>query len=184
MMGIVQRIFSRSEHGLRLQPMSRLADATREQTRKELISMALRDTLKRYGFPAHCVAAEGVPGSSAGRSRGMHVQFVIRDCTPSFLPYAVAVQAAVRARLLRLDPFSASWVVGMSWRFEPVDTNQWPQLSAPRRVDASAPSGVVHSNPGRASFKDDFERSEVEHSALLARSGDFSPTLPMQHLPG
>lgn len=161
--------------------MSRLQVASQEQTRRELIAMALRDTLKRHGLAPGCIAAEGVPSVAPGRQRGMHVQLVFRDWQPSLLAYVVALEAAVRGRLERLDPLSPSWIAGVSWRFEPTDRTQWPQLPTAVPGQAAArPRAHRDASPRHGT-------TAALHRLLQAGDGafgtdgrpDFSATQPM-----
>jgi hypothetical protein len=160
--------------------MSRLQASTREQTRRELIAMALRDTLKKHGLSQGCITAEPVPSGAPGRQRGMHIQMVFRDCEPGLSSYAVALEAAVKSRLERLDPLSASWITGLSWRFEPTDLAVWPQL--PRHAQQRGLPPVLSDVVPLASATPVQKLLLAGESALQAGLGlrpDFSPTLPM-----
>lgn len=178
-MGFVALLFGKAPKNTQQAPASRLQSATREQTRRQLVTMALRDTLKRTGLATDCITAEGLVGSAA-RERGLHVQLVIRSYQPTLLSYVVAFEHALRVTLRRLDPLSPTWMLGITWRFEPENPLTWPQLpSAQRRPAEMAPSATpssasnAHLNallqPGDATFR----------HRRAAQSG-FSPTLPMQ----
>lgn len=158
---------------------SRLAFATREQTRRELIAMAVRDTLKKHGIAAGCIAGEALEVVAAGRERGMHLQLVFKDWQPSLLSYVVALEASIRARLLRLDPLSANWITGVSWRFEP--GQQWPQMPSGKWTAASTAARQALRTGTRRSVEKLLESGDTAFGAG-ARTPDFSPTLPMQHV--
>ncbi|MEJ8839998.1 hypothetical protein [Ramlibacter sp. AN1133] len=178
-MGLVTRLFGRKRSEAREAGLSHLQIATREQTRRELIALALRDTLKRHGLAAGCITAEALP-SVVGRRRGLHIQLVFRDWQPSLLSYVVALEAAVKARLAHLDPLSTSWLMGMSWRFEPTERSLWPQLPAPELRSRSPPVlrdaiGAAHRFP-----KDNLlPAGDDRFQDSIAARPDFSPTLPM-----
>jgi hypothetical protein len=66
---------------------SRLQATTRERTRRELISMAVRDTLKKHELAAGCITVDALPGFTATKHRGMHIQLVFREWQPNLLPW-------------------------------------------------------------------------------------------------
>lgn len=175
-MGLLARLLGRSQAALPAPPAVRPEEALRDQTRKELISMALRDTLKKHGIRSGCIAAEGLPCVSAARQRGLHVQLVFRDWDPGVLRYVVALEAAVRSRLLRLDPLSAAWVVGMSWRFAPLDPSTWPQLSPPDPLHARMAAAPAASN---GTLRQVLSVGDAFHARKAYGARDFGPTLPM-----
>jgi hypothetical protein len=178
-MAFLARFFGAAPKPLKEQKLSQLQSSTREQTRQQLLTMALRDTLKRNGLLTDCLAAEGVPGSIPGRGRGMHVQLVIRDWEPNLLSYVVALEHAFRSTLRRLDPLSPSWMFGITWRFEPKNPLTWPQLPASRERKLAQVAQSVTVTPSRKASLDTLLQSgdvAFEHRA----SGDFMPTLPIQ----
>jgi hypothetical protein len=164
--------------------MSRLQAATRERSRRELISTAVWDTLKKHGLPAGCVTVDALPGLTPTRHRGMHIQLIFRDWEPSQSSYVVALEAAVKSRLGRLDPLSPSWIIGMSWRFEPEDRTVWPRLPTPGQ--SSARTNAVRSLGCPAPTVDLrklLQSGDVAFTftarAQNASATEFSPTLPM-----
>ena len=184
-MGLVARLLGRDTKAEQAdRRMSQLQAATRERTRRELISMAVRDTLKKHGLPAGCITADALTSATSTRQRGMHIQFVFRDWQPSLLSYVVALELAVRERLQRLDPLSGAWITGASWRFDPHDRKAWPQLPNP------GPSGVAPAprranDPARSAGALDKLLQAGDEAFLGARArqavgADFSPTLPMR----
>jgi hypothetical protein len=185
-MGLVERLLGRpgKNDAVDERGVSRLQSVTRERTRRELISMAVRDTLKKHGLADSAITAEALPSVTATKHRCMHIQLVFRDWQPSLLAYVVALESAVKERLHRLDPLSPSWITGMSWRFEPHDRKVWPQLPTP----APASTRVAPARPADAGRPQSLEKllrsgDEVFMGtvhAQLAAPADFSPTLPMR----
>lgn len=180
-MGLVARLFGKTPKHSQEQGLSRLQVETREQTRRELISMALRDTLKRHGLAAGCITADAMSGIVVGRQRGMHVQLVFKDWQPTVLSYVVALEQAFKARLRRLDPLSATWILGASWRFEPRDPMSWPQLpvAGERKVADVAQPVAVRGRP-TASVEGLLQSGDAAFRQRGAAQADFGPTLPMQ----
>lgn len=176
-MGFVGRLFGMKPKNAQEQRMSQLQASTREQTQRQLLTMALRDTLKRNGLVTDCLTAEGIPGSGAARGRGMHVQLVFRDGEPGLLPYAVALEHAFRSTLRRLDPLSTQWMLGLTWRFEPTNPLTWPQLPASRT--SKLPRMVQSVKVAVASRKASLDTLLQSNDASFQHA-DFTPTLPMQ----
>jgi hypothetical protein len=177
-MEFLARLFGERPSASKEQKLSQLQASTREQTRQQLLTMALRDTLKRNGLASDCLTAEGVPGAIAGRGRGMHVQLVFRDWEPDLLSYVVALEHAFRTTLRRLDPLSPSWMFGITWRFEPGNPLTWPQLPASRERKAQLAKSVTVTSSARASLDMLFQPGDGTFQHRTA--GDFMPTLPMQ----
>lgn len=179
-MGFLARFFGPAPKASQEHKLSQLQESTREQTRRQLLTMALRDTLKRNGLAPDCLTVEGVPGAVAGRGRGLHVQLVFRDWEPKLLAYVVALEHAFRTTLRRLDPLSPSWMLGLTWRFEPRNPLTWPQLptARERKPAPMAQPVTVTANSRKASLDTLLLSGDAafEHRAPV----DFSQTLPMQ----
>lgn len=178
-MGLMVLLFGKAPKNSQLPKVSQLQSSTREQTQRQLLTMALRDTLKRNGLVADWLTVETIPGAISGRARGAHVQLVFREWDPNLLPYVVALEHAFRTTLRRLDPLSPSWMLGIAWRFEPRNPKTWPQLprSGQNRVAQIARSVTVNTPSKNASL------DALLHSGDAAfqhrGSGDFTATLPM-----
>jgi hypothetical protein len=184
-MGLLARLLGKGTKDDRVRGITRLQAGTREQTRRELISMAVRDILKKHGLPKGSITADALPGFTPSAQRGIHVQLVFRDSRPNLLSYVVAMESAVRRRLQSLDPLSPSWISGVSWRVEPTDPALWPQLPMPgqsgaprhpaRTADRTRPAAVVQQllQSRHAAFK---AAARVPGGA----APEFSPTLPMR----
>ena len=140
-------------------------DSHRQQTRRELLSMALRDTLKKNGIPQSWISVETQVALTNTRERGIHLRLVLHECQPGVVQYAIPLQRAVTARLHRLDPLSASWMTGVSWRFAVSDTSLPPELPPPSHWAA----GSGRSEAPRKSVS--LPRRQVV--------ADFGPTQPM-----
>jgi hypothetical protein len=186
-MGLVARLLGREmkiDDGDR--GTSRLQATTRERTRRELISMAVRDTLKKHELAAGCITVDALPGFTATKHRGMHIQLVFREWQPNLLSYVVALESAVKGRLQRLDPLSPSWITGVSWRFDPEDRAVWPKLPTPGQSVASLGAARSVDRLRSAMDRDKLLQSGSEVFLPAARAqpaaaSDFSPTLPMRH---
>lgn len=159
---------------------------SRDATRRELASMALRDTLRKHGIPHAWVTGEASPVLTARRERGVHLRLVLRHWHPALPSCLVALQKSIASRLQRLDPLSSDWLVGVSWKFDLADETACPALPQPTYWDEARPQpAVVTARPQRAAA----ERSDAVKRMLAQRdeafadrarqSNDFSPTQPM-----
>lgn len=178
-MGLVARLFGRTSTTPQDRGYSRLQTSSRDQTRRELIAMAVRDTLKKHGLGSARITADAVPGIAGNRHAGMHIQLVLRAWEPALLSYVVGLQEAVRQRLLRLDPLSPSWVAGVSWRFEPDDAGRWPQLPTAGKWNAVAAAPAVPARRSTANLDKLLQSGDAAYGQRAAANSDFSPTLPM-----
>lgn len=133
-----------------------------DSIRREVVAIALRETLRKHGIPATWITAETAPASTARRERGAHVRLAMREWRPELLPFTVALQKTVRARIARLDPAAADWLTGITWKFEPYDETRCPAMPGPEHWGPLA-AGTGGTAAGRA----------------VRAPADFSPTEPM-----
>ena len=158
----------------------------REDTRSELLKIALRDTLHRNGIPVQWIQAECHSATTATRQRGIHLRLVLRQWEPRLLPYAVAVQRSVRQRIMRLDPLAATWLTGISWRLEPQDDTPCPALPAPDfwRQQAAVLQPAAPADDRRHALKAAMDAGDAGYVRPgAAERVDFAPTRPMAELP-
>lgn len=151
----------------------------RYASRRELLTMAVRDTLRRHGIPAEWIHAEANPVLTRRSVRAIQLRLVARHWDPALITCVVALQKSIAARLARLDPASAEWLAGISWKFEPEDESLCPTLpSADFWQDDSRPA------PARVSVRGDdaeWKQRLAEGDRAFAGQGRnaFGPTEPM-----
>lgn len=146
-------------------------------TRKEVVLMALRDTLRRHSIPQDLVGVELFPGSTISNRRGLHLRFVLRDQHAKVLPHAVAFQGAVQARIRRLDPLAVEWLSGISWKLD-AGEGACPGLPPASYWDAPPASAA---SCGGDTARDRLSRmfDAADAKERRAAPGDFHPTLPI-----
>src|SRR5687767_1059705 len=121
-MGILDFIFGPGKSRQPAKPQtSQFPSSTRNATRRELVRVALRDTLVRHGVPTDWVGVETLSAITRGREPGLHMRLILRHWEPQLLACAVALQKHVAQRVLLLDPLAAGWMTGISWQFAPAD---------------------------------------------------------------
>lgn len=170
--------------------------ATSGSSRRELIRLALRSTLDRYGVPAAWIGAEVLQASAHGREPGIHLRLLIRHWEPRLLSHCVALQNAVIVRVLALDPLASHWLMGVSWQFALPDESAcpamppagtWAAASDPGADTAAATGGTGGATAGPmgaarkpsapdrsapADVKSDLERLLAVRDADLKRSAE------------
>jgi hypothetical protein len=110
-----------------------------QSVRKDLLRMALRDTLTRNGIPPTWLSADLLRTSSARKEAGLHVRFLVRHWEPRLLTHGLALEQDFAHRLQLLDPAARTWVTGFSWQFALEDASLCPPLPHPNTWTAPAP---------------------------------------------
>jgi hypothetical protein len=100
----------------------------RDEIRRELLNLAVRETLRKHGIPQSWIQADMSSALTTRKLRGVHLRLLVREWQPELLTYTVGVQRAIQSRLLRLDPLSINWLAGISWQYHPVDDSTCPAL--------------------------------------------------------
>jgi hypothetical protein len=110
--------------------------------RKDLLKLALRETLTRNGIPPTWISADLLRSTNTKRESGLHVRFLLRHWDPRLLLHAVALENHFTDRLLMLDPMARSWVMGFSWQFAMNDQADCPALPHPATWTAPPPPSM------------------------------------------
>jgi hypothetical protein len=177
---------------------SKSSTSSPTSTRRELLGLALRDTLTRQGIPAAWLSAEMLLFTSRGREPGIHLRLLIKHWDPRLLLHAVALQNVLIVRLLAIDPLASDWLIGISWQFALPDEGACPLMPHPGSWTANAE--LAHPAPEErraqasqapADVKSDLERlfavrdAELEMNAQRLAGTDatqpmFLKTEPME----
>lgn len=196
-MGIVSRLFgsrpvaANTAHA-RAGAARRMPQPDRDGTRRQLLVMAVRDTLRTHGIPATWLTAETLTAATGAKERGMHLRLILRD--PRLLPYGMDIQKCVHARITRLDPLSPAWMAGISWRLEVggdapclqlPDAGYWQRLlSNPSTQATETKADTPIPALPRAMLDRVFGSGDTIFCADPQQDRpDFSPTQPMESRP-
>jgi hypothetical protein len=117
-------------HSTQFEP-SQLAAGSSHQVRKDLLKLALRETLSRNGIPQAWLTADMLRTTSATRDQGLHVRFILRSWEPRVVLHGPALEQDFMERLLLLDPQAREWLMGFSWQFALPDAGACPPLPHP-----------------------------------------------------
>jgi hypothetical protein len=118
-------------------------DSKRTDTRRDLLRLALRDTLHRNGIPADWITADALVSTTRTGVHGLHWRLSIRHWDPRLLTHALALQEKLRFRVLALDPLGAKWLTGISWQFALPDDFECPSMPHPGSWTARPPEPVA-----------------------------------------
>lgn len=108
-------------------------------TRRELLRVRTRNTLRLAGIPESWVEPQVLLEPEGGRTF-LHLRLVVRHWDERLLRYAVAFQARLMTEIERIDPQARQWLLSIVWCF-PLDLAcPYPELPQPSAwVDAKAP---------------------------------------------
>jgi hypothetical protein len=164
--------------------------------RRELLRVALRDTLNRYGIPAAWVGAETLVTTTRGvAQKGIHWRLLVKHWDPELLSYGVPFQQSLMSRLKTLDASAGTWLMGISWKFALPDESVCPPMpqrnwgaeakaAAQPAAAAAAPAGAATpatgQMPAAGSAKANLEQMfAVRDAQLKGEAGDkFQTTEP------
>lgn len=99
-------------------------------TRRELLRIRTRNTLRLSGVPESWIEAQVLLEPAGGRTF-MHLRLVVRHWDPRLLQYAVALQRKLMEEIERIDPQAAQWLLSIVWAFPPELACPFPDLPQP-----------------------------------------------------
>ncbi len=113
--------------------------------RRELVRVALRDTLNFHGIPSTWLGAETLASTSRAGLKGIHCRILIKQWVPDLLLYSVALQQSFTGRLIDSDPKAGTWLMGISWQFALPDESVCPAMNQRSWTTAAqAPATPAH----------------------------------------
>ena len=92
------------------------AKAARD-TRRELVQVVLRDTMRKHGVPSDWVDCRILSVMTRQRKAGMHVQFLVRQGDDKLLNYVHAFQESFWDEILKFEPQAREWLFSVAWQF-------------------------------------------------------------------
>ena len=128
-MSLMDRIFGRRAP-VAVPAVSAVPPQDPAATRRELLRVVLRDTLKLHGLPAAWITAELLTSGSRDGKQGIHMRLQLKHWEPRLLAHAPALQDSLAARLKVFDPLAGHWFTGISWQFALADASGCPPMPA------------------------------------------------------
>lgn len=131
-MGLIQK-FLRTDRGSPEEPATQPADpgASRAALTRDLLRVALRDTLRHHGIPLDWLSCDLFSSTTRNGTAGFHWRLIVRHWDPRLVVHAPAIEEALFQRLATLDPEAADWLTGISWQFAIADRTACPKLPDP-----------------------------------------------------
>jgi hypothetical protein len=119
-------------------------EEARLQQRRDTVQRILRDTMQQHGIPSDWIECRVVQGESPGRTRGMHVQLIVRHGQDRLLTYIFAFQESFRSEFARAEP-RAEWLHSLAWEFLDTGygTRPTPMPPASAWTGAAADAGAA-----------------------------------------
>jgi hypothetical protein len=198
-MGLIQKLFGGGAAPASQPPQSRTDAPSRPGAdgasvppaaamRRELLRLALRQTLTRNGIPTSWVAVQMLDVGSREGAPGVHIRLVLQHWEPRLLPYTLSFQHDMEQRLLAVEPQAESWLRGFSWQYEAGPGDPVP-MPDPATWTASAPPADVppvaleqpQAGPPRKS-KEELAQLFAQQDRSRSRQdddADFAPTQPV-----
>jgi hypothetical protein len=131
--------FAHSQLALPDSEGARASIAARDNTRRELLRVVLRDTLSRQGIPAAWLGAEIFSHTSRHGARSLHWRLIVKHWDPRLMVHAGALQQKLIYRVMTFDPLAANWLAGVSWAFAIPDESVFPSMPHPGSWTAPPP---------------------------------------------
>jgi hypothetical protein len=179
--------------------------ASENSTRRELLRVALSETLLRQGIPTSWITGEMLTATSRDRASGIHWRLLVKHWEPKLMLHLVALQNRLIGRVQMFDPMAETWLMGISWQLALRDESACPALphpgswtAEPRPARAPLPprtvpggsgsviAGPVHIQTGTNDVGSDLERLMVIRDADVraqenaeAAGTDHEATRPM-----
>lgn len=203
-MGLIGRIFGggkEREAGASTQfhesePDSGDPQGSRNATRRELVQVVLRDTMRKHGVPSDWIECRVLSAITRSGRPGLHVNFVVRKAHDRLITYVFAFQDSFERELARYET-RADWLLSLGWEFVGVDAaampdpNTWAQSGAAPLAPELPPLDLPQSRNDDDVQRDLRALFAIRDAALADAAGargdsaaaddgqvDFEPTRP------
>ena len=175
-MGLIQRFFGGAKKPASASPsvLERQADTTsldvdpQAVTRRELVRMLTRDSLRFSGIPDGWIESQVLLELGRGGQAFIHLRLVVKHWDERLLQYAVAFQRRLRSEVERFEPGAREWLLSITWQYDVNDQCPFvlmpdPSVWAPAGAAGAPRIQEAVEAPGAAS------QEEAEMQADLAR---------------
>ncbi len=158
--------------------------STRSSSRREVVHMVLRETMRRHGIPSDWIECRTLSMVRTDRSTGTYVTLIVRGGQDRLLAYVPAFQTSLREALERFDPRVHDWLRGLAWQFEG-EAESASAMPDPASWSRAVPGVEVREadTGSEDSLQEDLRALFAIRDAAIAqrRDGahtDFQPTQP------
>jgi hypothetical protein len=129
-------------------------------TRRELLRVRTRNTLRMAGIPEAWVEPQVLLEPGGGRTF-LHLRLVVRHWDERLFRYAIAFQTQLMAEIERIDPQARQWLLSIVWCFPHDMPSPYPDLPQP--------SAWLDAHAGHAAKAVDTDPESNEVQSDLAR---------------
>lgn len=123
-MGLMKKIFGGGANGAGADEPPQSVESEKStdhakarDTRRELVQVVLRDTMRKHGVPSDWVDCRILSVMTRQRKAGMHVQFLVRKGDEQLLNYVHAFQESFWEEILKFEPQAREWLFSVAWQF-------------------------------------------------------------------
>jgi len=88
---------------------------SRNGARRDLVKLALRDTMRKYGVPSDWIDCRALSAVTRTQQSGMHVQFLVRKSDRQVMNYIHAFQDTFWQEIESIAPQARQWLVSVGW---------------------------------------------------------------------
>ncbi|MFD0666210.1 hypothetical protein ACT80S_00685 [Ramlibacter sp. MAHUQ-53] len=158
--------------------------SSRSASRREVVHMVLRETMRRHGIPSDWIECRTLSMVRSDRSTGTYVTLIVRGGQDRLLAYVPAFQTSLQQALERFDPRVGDWLRGLAWQFE--GGHESPAAMPDPESWSRAVPGVevreADSSASDAALQEDLRALFAIRDAAIAQrrdhNADFQPTQP------
>lgn len=113
-------------------------------TRRELLRVLTRDTLRYCGIPESWIECQVLVVSTRKGDTHLHARLVMRHWDELLLRHVVAFEQRFMAEVLRYEPKAAEWLHSITWQFKMPDcpNTEMPSSQSWGLVAASRPGAL------------------------------------------
>jgi hypothetical protein len=159
-------------------------------TRRELLRVLTRDTLRYCGIPEGWVECQVLVVNTRKAQTHMHARLVVRHWDEQLLRYAVAFEQRLMAEVQRFEPQASEWLHSITWQFK-ADDCPYTEMPPPETwtgapvavslLDTGGGPGTDYDEPMTELEQDLAQLMAVRDSALAELRSDvpdFAATQP------
>jgi hypothetical protein len=155
---------------------------SRNDTRRELIRVVLRDTLRRHGIPADWLRGEMLTVASRERQTVMHLRLVLLHWDARLLNFSLAFERSFMKELSQFEGEASEWLHSISWQIGADSGCPHLEMPQPQSWTTESPQ-----EDPEADLREDLEKlfairdlERVRHQSGKDGGDDFAPTQPSQ----
>lgn len=120
-------------------------DSAQAGTRRELVRVVTRDTLRAAGIPDGWIESQVLLELGRGDQTFVHLRLVVKQWDVRLLKFAVAFQNRLVAEIELIDPTAQQWLLSISWQYQVGATCPFQDLPDP--AVWRAPAATIEPEP-------------------------------------